>query len=75
MLHGRHFADPAEALDALVGLLRDWVERLDLARLGAYGMTEADLDRVVANCRGGSMKGNPVVLTDDEIAGLLCARM
>jgi alcohol dehydrogenase len=75
MLHRRHFADPAEALDALVGLLRDWVERLDLARLGAYGMTESDLDRVVANCRGGSMKGNPVVLTDDEIAGLLRARM
>jgi alcohol dehydrogenase len=75
LLHRQHIKDRAEALEALVGLLRDWVQRLGLPRLGAYGLSEADLNRVIANCRGGSMKGNPVVLTDDEIAKLLRARM
>ncbi|MEW5787197.1 MAG: iron-containing alcohol dehydrogenase [Pseudomonadota bacterium] len=65
----------AEALAALPEILDDWTRRLDLPRLGAYGMTEADVARVVANSRGSSMKTNPVVLTDEEIAGLVRARL
>jgi len=64
-----------EALDALSELLRTWLERLDLPRLGAYGMGPEHLDRVVADCRGGSMRTNPLVLTDTELKGLVEARM
>jgi alcohol dehydrogenase len=38
-------------------------------------MTASDLGRVVANCRGGSMQTNPLVLEDAELAALLEARL
>lgn len=72
LLAGDPDADP---LDALVEGLRAWTERLDLPKLSAYGMTEADVARVVANSRGSSMKTNPLVLSDDEIASLVRARL
>lgn len=63
------------ALDALVRTLQDWTERLGLPRLSAYGVAEADIGRIVANARGSSMKTNPVVLSDDEIAELVRRRL
>ncbi len=75
LLTRRRYADPQEAGDALVALLRGWLDRLVLPRLAAYGMEAGHLDKVVANCRGGSMKTNPLVLTDEEVRGLLRARM
>ncbi len=63
------------ALDALVRTLQDWTERLDLPRLSQYGVTDADVARIVANSRGSSMKTNPVVLTDAEIAELVQRRL
>jgi alcohol dehydrogenase len=74
LLAGGYLAD-AEARSALVETLEDWTRRLYLPRLGEYGVKEADLDRVVAHSRGSSMKTNPVVLTDAEIAGLVRARL
>jgi len=38
-------------------------------------MHAADIPRVVANCRGSSMKTNPIVLTDEEVAEILEARL
>jgi len=64
-----------EAQTALVELLEDWTRRLDLPRLGTYGVAEADVARIVANSRGSSMKTNPIVLTDEEIAGVVRARL
>jgi len=64
-----------DALDGLVRTLKDWTERLDLPRLSAYGVSEADVDRIVANSRGSSMQTNPVKLTDDEIAELVKRRL
>lgn len=64
-----------EGAQALVGVLREWVTRLDLPRLSAFGVTDDDVERVVANARGSSMKTNPVVLTDDEIAQVVRARL
>ena len=75
LLAGRPFDDPAAARDALVDILRAWLETLDVPRLSAYGVAPADTDRVVANSRGGSMKTNPLVLTDNEIAELVRRRM
>jgi alcohol dehydrogenase len=59
----------------LVETLHDWTERLHLQRLGRYGVRHEDVARIVANARGSSMKTNPLVLTDDEIAAVVSARL
>jgi alcohol dehydrogenase len=64
-----------EGVEALVQTLREWTETLGLQRIGAYGMVEADIARVVANCRGGSMQTNPLVLSDQELEDLLRSRL
>lgn len=61
--------------NALTELLRSWVDRLRLPRLSEFGMTEGHVQNVVANSRGGSMRTNPVVLSDDELAQLLLSRL
>ncbi len=74
LLAGSHMGD-AEARAALAETLEDWTRRLHLPRLSEFGVGEADVARIVANSRGSSMKTNPVVLTDAEIAGLVRARL
>jgi alcohol dehydrogenase len=65
----------AAACAALLRILADWTQRLALPRLAAFGMTSDDIPRVVAHCRGSSMKTNPVVLSDDELAEILRERL
>ena len=65
----------ARALQVLVVMLRTWTETLALPTLSGYGMTEADIPRVVAGSRGSSMKTNPIVLTDAEITEILTKRL
>jgi alcohol dehydrogenase len=67
--------DDASGRDALLQTLTRWTEQLRLPRLSDYGMTEADIPHVVANCRGSSMKTNPVLLTDQEVAHILKQRL
>ena len=55
--------------------LHDWTERLDLPRLSAFGVTDADIGTIVANSRGSSMLTNPVKLTDEEIAEIVRRRL
>jgi alcohol dehydrogenase len=74
LLARQAFSDD-EAHVALVETLVDWTRRLKLQRLGEYGVTEADIPRIVANSRGSSMKTNPIVLTDEEIASIVRARL
>ena len=64
-----------EANIVLVDILADWTRRLKLPRLEEYGITEVDIPRIVANSRGSSMKTNPIVLSDAEIAGIVRARL
>ena len=75
LLSGRMYASESAAQDGLVDLLDEWTRRLALPRLGEFGMNQDDIGRVVANCRGGSMQTNPLVMTDDELAALLCERL
>jgi alcohol dehydrogenase len=77
---GRLFSrDPGLSRDdawrRLVEVLDDWTHRMRLARLRNYGLEESAVEKVVANCRGSSMKTNPVVLTDAEVAGILRTRL
>lgn len=77
LLSGRVFAnsDVAQAHAALLESLREWTETLRLARLGAYGVGAADVDRIVAHARGNSMLTNPIRLSDEEIAAIVAARL
>ncbi len=67
--------DDDAARNGLVALLNGWTERLALPRLSHYGMGAADIPRVVENCRGSSMKTNPVILRDEEVADILRRRL
>jgi alcohol dehydrogenase class IV len=62
-------------LDTLVEVLQTWTREFRLPSLGHYGMTAANIPRVVANCRGNSMKTNPVVLSDQQVSEILEARL
>ena len=75
ILHGRHFPSAEESHAALLALLDEWTERLALPRLNGYGIQESDFARIVAHSRGGSMKTNPLVLSDAEITGVLRQRL
>ena len=70
-----HIPDENKAFDGLVQKLEQWCESLALPRLKNYGVTESDLDHIVANARGSSMKTNPIVLTDEEIKTILRERL
>jgi len=75
VLMNTDFHNKHESWERLVDLLVNWTEELQLPRLSKYGLTEADLDHVVVNCRGSSMQTNPLVLTDDELRALLLSRL
>ncbi len=71
----KHFTNPEIAFNALIDLLTQWTDELALPRLSHYGLQEAVLDKVIANCRGSSMKTNPIVLTDEQIRQVLLERL
>lgn len=71
----KRFIDPETAFNALVDLLAQWTAELALPRLSHYGLQSSKLDKIIANCRGNSMKTNPIVLTDDEIRQILLERL
>lgn len=75
LLSGQMYNSEQQAQDGLVGLLEQWTDRLALPRLSDFGMQESDFERVVANCRGGSMQTNPIRLTDPEVTRILEARL
>lgn len=77
---GRRFAmqkglNGPDARAYLVDTLRQWEDKLALPRLSHYRIASADFARIVANARGSSMKTNPVVLSDAELAAILAARL
>ncbi len=62
-------ADPVRLADDLGALRR----RLGAKALDAFGARPADVSAIVAGARGGSMKNNPIVLTDGELEAILRA--
>ncbi len=67
--------DDVAARSSLITVLAEWCKQLQLPRLSAYGITEADFPPIIANSRGSSMQTNPIVLTDEEIKGILVRRL
>lgn len=77
---GRLFAgdnglDDGHAQQRLVEILFDWTGRMQLPILSALGIGSADFPRIITNCRGSSMKTNPVALTDEEVLRVLQMRI
>jgi alcohol dehydrogenase len=68
---GRAGADDREARSALVSALESLTASLGVPSLSTFGITESSIPALVADSRGSSMKTNPIVLTDDEIASIL----
>jgi alcohol dehydrogenase len=62
------------ALAKLTETLNCWTEVMRLPRLSALGVSEPDFVDIIANCRGSSMKTNPVLLTDLEVERILRLR-
>jgi alcohol dehydrogenase class IV len=58
----------ADAIDALRAAL-------DVGPLARYGVTEEDLAPVIARARGGSMRTNPIELTDAELESILTSAL
>jgi alcohol dehydrogenase len=66
---------PHDAPERLAALLAAWTERLELPRLGAFGVGGGDVDRIVQAGRGGGTRTNPIALEDAEVAGILRERI
>jgi len=68
-------SDGPSARRALVKALRTWTEKLGLAPLSSFAVQDGHIARVVSASRGSSMKTNPIVLTDAEIAEIVRRRL
>jgi len=55
--------------------LEDLRRRLGVPSLGTVGLARAELEAVVEGSRGGSMRSNPIDLTDDELTSILDAAL
>ena len=69
---GSSLSDNKAAVDHFTESLLDWIEELKVPRLGNYGITAADLDRIV---EAASNRNNPIALTASEIKMLLQTRL
>jgi alcohol dehydrogenase class IV len=75
LLCGTRFSDAQNVHAVLIDFLENWIRQLNIPRLGRFGVKAKDFARIVAHSRGSSMKTNPVVLTDGEIAAILQQRL
>ncbi|MCL2448875.1 MAG: iron-containing alcohol dehydrogenase, partial [Polyangiaceae bacterium] len=64
-------ADTARLVESIDGLRA----RLGARPLASYGVDAGDLSPVIGGARGGSMKNNPIVLTDGELDTVLRAAL
>ena len=69
------FSSREAAFDGLIQLLQQWTDEMKLPSLSVLGVEENDFELIIANCRGSSMKTNPIVLSDQQIRSLLQTRL
>jgi alcohol dehydrogenase len=72
ILSGARDADVSAACDLLLRTLDEWTEKLSIPRLGAYGVSESDLDALAAQA---GQKSNPIQLGADDVKAILRARL
>ena len=61
-----------EALACLSAKFNQWIEDFKIPRLGEYGISENDLDRIIA---ASGLKNNPVSLSNIELKEILQKRL
>jgi len=67
--------DQVAALNSLLKQLKQWSTAFNMPLLSDYGITKADIPKLIAHASSGSMRTNPVALSDDEVAALIAARL
>ena len=72
MPDGSGLSENKAAVDHFTNSLLNWVEELRIPRLGDYGITAADLDRII---EAASNRNNLIALTPSEIKALLQTRL
>lgn len=75
LLSGEASLPDEAAVQTLVATLTSWCNTLELPRLAHFGITTADIPAIVAASRNNSMKSNPVLLSDEEIAAIVQQRL
>ncbi|MDQ6981796.1 MAG: iron-containing alcohol dehydrogenase [Mariprofundus sp.] len=75
MMSGDNRLDDITARQSLLTLLERWINDFDMPLLSAYGIRETDIPKLIANASSGSMKTNPVTLTDAETRALIQSRL
>jgi alcohol dehydrogenase len=58
--------------DLLINTLEEWTEKLEISKLGNYGVTRDDFERIIAQT---SNRNNPIKLTRDEMISILENRL
>jgi len=71
----KRIRDPQAAYSELIAMLDKWISQLMLPRLSFYGVNEKHVPKIVKHSRGSSMKTNPIVLADEEIAEIISRRI
>ncbi len=69
---GEASASNKELCEALVKTLERWTGELGISRLGAYGVSEADIPKIVSLSE---LKNNPVKLSNEEIGEIVRRRL
>ena len=66
------FNDPLEDYQALVILLKEWTDRVNMPGLGTYGVTPKDINSIV---RATGQKNNPIQLPPKRLVRILESRL
>lgn len=60
-----------QAQDALLTTLQTYSQQLIMPKLSTWDVKHDDIEKIIAHISGGSMAGNPIILTHDELTQLL----
>jgi len=75
VIAGNQRLNDDDARDHLLSLLQTWTNHFEMPLLSTYSVSEADISKLIANTSPGSMKTNPVTLTDEEVSALIKTRL
>jgi alcohol dehydrogenase class IV len=75
LLSGNNFVGEGEIdkyCSILIEMLDKWTEELKIDKLGKYGLTSDDIEKIIKNA---SLKNNPVNLTKEDIKKIILNRL
>jgi alcohol dehydrogenase class IV len=71
-LTGQHNLPETVAVDAAIQFVAELVERLNIPRLGDFGLARESIPPLVAQARkASSMRYNPIALSEEALTGIL----